>query len=242
MQCPNHALASDKNHEFIQFRNMCKQWFSGTLAKLLAEEKTSYILLWLGEEGQEHHSHWTPPIKDECPLEFIWKNLELRTGSPVSELVFRYRYVDTRLNGGSDKSCDQRTLLTDTVDTIAAAGEAEITIYTDGSAESGYKNGGSAAVVTSGPATDPVKITSISRKGRRLTSSYEKEVTAMLLAVSWIKNREDQDPFIICTDSQSTLMALHPTVAWIEQRDLAETRRILNSLNTRFRYNGSPAI
>ena len=61
------------------------------------------------------------------------------------------------LSGGSDKSCDQSTLLTDTVDTIAAAGEAEITIYMDGSAESVYKNGGSAALVTSGPATDSVK-------------------------------------------------------------------------------------
>ena len=109
--------------------------------------------------------------------------------------------VNTRLNGGSDKSCDQRTLLTDTVDTIAAAGEAEITIYTEGSAESGYKNGGSAAVVTSCPATDPVKITFITYNGRHLTSSYETEVTAMLLAVGWIKNRENQGPSIICTDS-----------------------------------------
>ena len=140
--------------------------------------------------------------------------------------------VDTRLNGGSDKSCDQRTLLTDTVDTIAAAGEVEITIYTDGSAERGYKNGGSAAVVTSGPATDPVKITSITRKGRRLTSSYETEVTAMLLAVGWIKNRENQGPFIICTDSQSTLTALQ-SPGLSDGSDLAETRRILNSLNTR---------
>ena len=85
----------------------------------------------------------------------------------------------------------------DTVNTIAAAGEAEITIYTDGSAENGYKNGGSAAVVTSGPANDPVKITSITRKGRRLTSSYEKEVTAMLLAVGCIKNSDNQGPFIM---------------------------------------------
>ena len=140
--------------------------------------------------------------------------------------------VNTRLNGGSDKSCDQRTLLTDTVDTIAAAGEVEITIYTDRSAERGYKNGGSAAVVTSGPATDPVKITSITRKGRRLKSSYETEVTAMLLAVGWIKNRENQGPFIICTDNQSTLTALQ-SPGLSDGSDLAETRRILNSLNTR---------
>ena len=140
--------------------------------------------------------------------------------------------VNTRLNGSSDKSCDQRTLLTDIVDTIAAAGEEEITIYTDGSAESCYKNGGRAAVVTSGPATDPVKITSITRKGRRLTSSYETEVTAMLLAVGWIKNGENQGPFIICTDSQSTLTALH-SPGLRDDSDLAETRRILNSLNMR---------
>ena len=107
-----------------------------------------------------------------------------------------------------------------------------ITIYTNGSAESGYKNGGSAAVLTSGTATGPVKITFITRKGRRLTSSYETEVTAMLLAVGWIKNRENQGPFIICTDSQSTLIALQ-SPGLSDGSDLAETRRILNSLNTR---------
>ena len=133
------------------------------------------------------------------------------------------------LNGGSDKSCDKRTLL---ADTIAAAVEAEITIYTDGSAEIGCKNGGSAAVVTLDPATDPVKITSITRKGRRLTSSFETEMTAMILAVVWIKNRENQGPFIICTDRQSTLIALQ-SPGLSDGLDLAETRRILNSLNTR---------
>ena len=118
------------------------------------------------------------------------------------------------------------------MNTIEAVREAEITIYTDGSAERGYKNGGSAAVVTSGPATDSVKITSITRKERRITSSYKTEVTAMLLAVGWIKNRENQGPFIICTNSQSTLTALQ-SPGLSDGSDLAETRRILNSLNTR---------
>ena len=105
--------------------------------------------------------------------------------------------MNTRLNGGSDKSCDQRFPLT--VDTIAV-------IKTE--------------------AAPP------SRKGRRFTSSYETEVTSILLAVSWNKNRENQGPFIICTDSQSTLTALQ-SPGLSDGSDLAETRQILNSLNTR---------
>ena len=54
----------------------------------------------------------------------------------------------------------------------------------------------------------------------------------MLLAVVWIKNRENQGPFIICTDSQSTLTTLQ-SHRLSDGSDLAETRRILNSLNTR---------
>ena len=87
--------ATDKNYELTQFKNACKLWFSGPLSKLSVQEKTSYTLLWLGEEGQEHHSHWTPPIKDECPLEHIWKNLEIRTGSSISKLVFRHNLHQT---------------------------------------------------------------------------------------------------------------------------------------------------
>ena len=59
--------ATDKKHESTQFRNMCKLWFSGRLAKLSVVEKTSYTLLWLGEEVQEHHSHWTPRTHLEKP-------------------------------------------------------------------------------------------------------------------------------------------------------------------------------
>ena len=39
--------------------------------------------------------------------------------------------IATRLAGNSNKSCDKVSLLRDTVDTIAAAGHAENTIYTD---------------------------------------------------------------------------------------------------------------
>ena len=58
--------ATDNNHKLTQFRNTCKLWFSGPLAKLSVEEKTSYILLWLGEEG-----HQTCQAKDEDIEHFI---------------------------------------------------------------------------------------------------------------------------------------------------------------------------
>ena len=70
------------------------------------------------------------------------------------------------------------------------------------SASRGFEYGGSAAVVTSGLPTSPEKQNTISRKGRRFTSSFETEVVAILLAIEWVNNdTERHGPIIICTDS-----------------------------------------
>ena len=84
---------------------------------------------------------------------------------------------------------------------------ADIVIYTDGSADAGCRRGGSAAVITTGSAEEPVKMEVIRTKGAPHTSSCEEEYQALMDAANW---SSDQDPMriLICTDSQSNCQAL----------------------------------
>jgi ribonuclease HI len=86
---------------------------------------------------------------------------------------------------------------------------ADITIYTDGSATAGTTAGGSAAVITVGEASRPVRQSTIQRRGALYTSSYEEEYEAMISAVRWIDEHcGSETRVLICTDSQSLCMAL----------------------------------
>ena len=49
------------------------------------------------------------------------------------------------------------------------------TIYTDGSCDSGISDGGSAVIITTGTARNPVEIERIMKKGGKFTCSYEEE-------------------------------------------------------------------
>ena len=60
---------------------------------------------------------------------------------------------------------------------------AEITIYTDGSATGGTLDGGAAAVVTTGDPRHPIVSETIKKRGAVYTASYDEEVLAMELAV-----------------------------------------------------------
>ena len=83
------------------------------------------------------------------------------------------------------------------------------TIYTDGSADAGMRDGGSAAIITRGTAENPEEEFSILRKGAALTSSYEEELQAMHDAINWIiGNGVEGDKIVIATDSQSLCSAL----------------------------------
>ena len=64
-------------------------------------------------------------------------------------------------------------LLADAIRSINDAGSLELIIYTDGSSVGGIAFGGSAAIVTEGPPTNPTLINYVSKKGNRWTSSYE---------------------------------------------------------------------
>ena len=99
----------------------------------------------------------------------------------------------------------------DTVEKKQAAAQArinelnaDIVIYTDGSASAGCKMGGAAAVITCG---DYVGET-IMKRGREITCSYEEEKEALELALDWKDENNIDDPILVATDSQSLCQAL----------------------------------
>ena len=88
--------------------------------------------------------------------------------------------------------------------------DATLTIYTDGSATGGTRNGGAAAVVTRGDPAYPEVLHTIKQRGRTQTSSYEEEVLAMEMALRWTIESANDPSFtiLICTDSQSLCNAI----------------------------------
>ena len=86
--------------------------------------------------------------------------------------------------------------------------EADVVIYTDGSAAAGTSKGGAEVVVTREDHENPTVLTEMMIKGRELTSSYEEEREAMLSATEWIRNAEvGIRKVLICTDSQSLIQS-----------------------------------
>ena len=84
-----------------------------------------------------------------------------------------------------------------------------ITIYTDGSADAGTKEGGSAAIVTSGNADLPVQMDKILSRGAAYTSSFEEELWAAISAARWCQEYQaPSDHIVVATDSQSLCQAL----------------------------------
>ena len=75
------------------------------------------------------------------------------------------------------------------------------TIYTDGSCTSGISDGGSAVIITTGTARNPVEIERIMKKGGKFTCSYKEEKRAMIDAVKWMQENQKHDDAIICSDS-----------------------------------------
>ena len=81
--------------------------------------------------------------------------------------------VRISLSGGSSKRHSDKELLIDAINTEVGT----------------YVYGGSAAIATTGPASEPTIVHSSSRKGNSLTSSFETEVMALLLATEWLADQ-----------------------------------------------------
>ena len=94
--------------------------------------------------------------------------------------------------------------------TAIASYQADYTIYTDGSASRGTKNGCAAAVVTGGSLTHPDVVTIIKTEGRTFTSSYEEEAAVMESALSWTSTNANHpsNSILFCTNSKSLCEAL----------------------------------
>ena len=86
--------------------------------------------------------------------------------------------------------------------------EADVVIYTDGSADSGLWKGGSAAVITTGDPEQPAVTEIIMKRGADLTCSTEEEVAALKSATTWIQDNEAHSKILICTDSNALCQAL----------------------------------
>ena len=97
-----------------------------------------------------------------------------------------------------------------------------MTIYTDGSADAGTKEGGSAAIVTSGKADLPVQMDKILSRGAAYTSSFEEELWAAISAAKWCQEYQaPSDHIVVATDSQSLCQALNgygPVVEHLKQQ------------------------
>ena len=88
---------------------------------------------------------------------------------------------------------------------------ADLVIYTDGSASEGTRDGGAGVVVTRGTAESPVVMTEIKVRGAALTSSYEEEREAGETAVAWLNSNPNIDGdsrVVVATDSQSLCKAI----------------------------------
>ena len=99
----------------------------------------------------------------------------------------------------------------------------DFTIYTDGSCSGGTTNGGAAAVITTGPADNPVEVETRLEKGSNFTCSYDEEKRAMFLAGNWMRDNPMAKRVAVCTDSLSLLQAL--------QNQSPDTEELKTSLN-----------
>lgn len=116
--------------------------------------------------------------------------------------------VSLTLRGGSCKSDSEATKLADTVDTIRSLGQFDFIICTDGSAEGGVHCGGSAAVVFSGQVDHMVEVAVRRQRGAAFTSSFETEVSALVLGLEWLALNSQGGRFLVCSDSRSALAAM----------------------------------
>ena len=106
--------------------------------------------------------------------------------------------------------------------------DVDTVIYTDGSCSGGMENGGSAALVTTGSAEAPGVLEELTKVGPRYTCSYDEERTAMEMAVSWVEENSPYTDVVICSDSQSLLMAISHQTA-----DTARIRKSLDALKNK---------
>ena len=127
--------------------------------------------------------------------------------------------IFSELEGINNKSDDPERIRT-AATTAILNWDSDLTIFTDGSAVDGCRQGGEAAVVKINDS--PPRQETVMAKGAPFTSSFEEECQALELAVNWIKaNCNAASRPLIITDSQSLCRALegvNPAVNYLRQQ------------------------
>jgi ribonuclease HI len=101
-------------------------------------------------------------------------------------------------------------------------GEAEWTIFTDGSAKEGVRDGGAAVVVTSGAVDEPEEVEVLREAAGKVTSSFQAEVKAIRMALEWLEGRQgDWRHAKVASDSQAGLVAVRRAGAGLEDEEVA---------------------
>ncbi len=86
----------------------------------------------------------------------------------------------------------------------------QLTVYIDGSATAGTKDGGAGVIVTCADPVDPTILHRSHLRGATYTSSFAEGAAAMQLALEWATDNHPEYSLTICTDNQSLLKTLKP--------------------------------
>ncbi len=86
--------------------------------------------------------------------------------------------------------------------------DSQLTVYTDGSASAGTKDGGAGVIVTRGDPADRTILHQSHLRGAAFTSSFAEEAAAMQLALEWATTNHPEHSLTMCTDSQPLLKAI----------------------------------
>ena len=69
-------LATDLPTEFRSFRQYCELIFSGPFAEKGQNDRVTYILLWVGQEGRRMYNTWDLSETDKKDVEVIWAKFQ----------------------------------------------------------------------------------------------------------------------------------------------------------------------
>ena len=76
----------DRLDELKTFKRTCKYLLAGPYLKLSEHEKSMFVLIWLGKQGQKLHEELVENTGDKKPLDILWTFLETQL-TPAKQLV-----------------------------------------------------------------------------------------------------------------------------------------------------------
>ena len=93
VQCPcMNWEASDLQEQWRRFRQYVELMFSGPLKAKAEEEKISYLLIWVGEQGRDVKDTWTIEAADAKKLETYYSLFEKHVTPKANKVFSRYRF------------------------------------------------------------------------------------------------------------------------------------------------------